>query len=92
MGSITGKGYLDENSLLNIEEALYGCDFGVDTIEEIIDSIRDAHRTQELRSEKVSEIARNVIKKILDGSERDFVFDKEEMNLRFYVWWCEWFR
>ena len=79
LGSITGKGYLDENSLLNIEEALYGCDFGVDTTEEIIDSIRDAHRTQkELRSEKVSEIARNVIKKILDGSERDFVFDKED--------------
>ena len=24
------------------------------------------------------EIARNVIKKILDGSERDFVFDKED--------------
>ena len=49
---MTGRGKLDEDSLLQIEEAFYESDFGVETTEEILDAIREAHRTEkEFRGE-----------------------------------------
>lgn len=78
LGSIIGKGKLDEESLLDLEEAFYGSDFGVDTTEEIISSIREAHRSdKDLRAEGVGEIARSVLKNILNGSEKEFNLHNE---------------
>ena len=78
LGSIIGKGKLDEESLLDLEEAFYGSDFGVDTTEEIINSIREAHRSdKDLRAEGVGEIARSVLKNILNGSEKEFNLHNE---------------
>ena len=39
-----GRDLLDEDDLLDLEEALYQSDFGVETTEEIISSIREAYR------------------------------------------------
>ena len=75
--SISGKGRLDEDTLLNLEEAFYGSDFGVETTEDILSSIREAHKNDKaLRAEGVGEIARSVLKNILTGSEREFVLKK----------------
>ena len=68
--TISGRGRLDENTLLDIEEALYTSDFGVETTEEILNSIREAHRNdRELRAEGVGHIAREILRNTLEGSE-----------------------
>ncbi len=68
--TISGMGRLDEGTLLDIEEALFTSDFGVETTEEILDSIREAHRNdRELRAVGVGEIARKILRKNLEGSE-----------------------
>lgn len=68
--TLSGKSRLDESSLLDIEEAFYASDFGVETTEEILESIREAHReNKELRAEGVGEIARSVLRKTLEGAE-----------------------
>ena len=68
--TLSGKGKIDESTLLDIEEAFYASDFGVETTEEILESIREAHRNdRELRAEGVRQIARNILRKTLEGSE-----------------------
>jgi fused signal recognition particle receptor len=68
--TLSGKGRIDENTLLDIEEAFYGSDFGVETTEEILESIKEAHRNdRELRAEGVGQIARNILRNILEGAE-----------------------
>jgi len=75
--SLSGKSRLDEDTLLGLEEAFYGSDFGVETTEDILNSIREAHKNDKvLRAEGVGEIARSVLKNILIGSEREFVLEK----------------
>jgi len=70
--SVTGKGKLDEESLLQIEEAFYESDFGVETTEEILDAIREAYRTEkEFRGEDAGVLARTVLKRTLAGSEAE---------------------
>ena len=70
--SVTGRGKLDEDSLLQIEEAFYESDFGVETTEEILDAIREAHRTEkEFRGEDAGVLARTVLKRTLAGSEAE---------------------
>ena len=70
--TVTGKGRLDENSLLQIEEAFYESDFGVETTEEILDSIREAHRTEkEFRGEDACKLARTILGRTLDGAEAE---------------------
>ena len=70
MDTISGKGRLDESTLLDLEEAFFASDFGVDTTEEILDSIREAHRNdRELRAEGIGKIARKVLRNVLDGAE-----------------------
>ena len=70
LDTISGKGRLDESTLLDIEEALYTSDFGVETTEEILNSIREAHRNdRELRAEGVRNIAREILRNTLAGSE-----------------------
>ena len=68
--TVTGKGRLDEDSLLQIEEAFYESDFGVETTEEILDSIREAHRTEkEFRGEDACKLARTILGRTLEGAE-----------------------
>ena len=57
---------------LDLEEAFYASDFGVDTTEELINSSRaKAHReNRELRAEGVGVIARTVLKEIFKWSRR----------------------
>ena len=70
LDTISGKGRLDESTLLDIEEAFYTSDFGVETTEEILNSIREAHRNdRELRAEGVRNIAREILRNTLAGSE-----------------------
>ena len=61
---------LDENDLLDLEEAFYQSDFGVETTEEIIHKIREAHRHEKIfRGEDANGIAREILRRILEGSE-----------------------
>ena len=71
--SLTGSGKLSESSLLAIEEALYESDFGVETTEEILHSIREAYRKEkEFRGEDAGVLAKTVLRRILSGSECAF--------------------
>lgn len=75
--TVTGKGRLDENSLLQIEEAFYESDFGVETTEEILDSIREAHRAEkEFRGEDAYKLARTILGRTLEGSEAELNFSQ----------------
>ena len=73
LSAVTGRGSLDGEGLLRIEEAFYESDFGVEATEEIMDSIREAHRSEkELRGEDAGKIARTVVERFLQGSEALF--------------------
>ena len=70
--TVTGNGRLDENSLLQIEEAFYESDFGVETTEEILDSIREAHRTEkEFKGHDACKLARTILGRTLEGAESE---------------------
>ena len=69
-----GREFLDENDLLDLEEAFYQSDFGVETTEEIINRIREAHRHEKVfRGEDANGIAREILRRILNGSEGTLV-------------------
>ena len=58
LGAI-GGGRLDQASMEDLEEALYASDFGVQTTEQILEEIREAHRgDKNLRGQDVATIAR----------------------------------
>ena len=70
---LSGRGKLDEESLLQLEEALYGSDFGVETTEEMLAGIREAHRKdKELRGQDAIVLARKTLMRVLDGAESGF--------------------
>ena len=76
---ITPGKSLNEEDLLNIEEAFYEGDFGVDTTEEIIAGIRETHKKEkEFRGEDANLLAREVLRRTLIGSEREFPSDKSD--------------
>ncbi len=61
---------LDQAALDQLEEALYSADFGVETVEEIIEKIQTAYKTDKnIRSENVSAIGASVLANVLEGSE-----------------------
>ncbi len=61
---------LDASSIEELEEALYGADFGVETTQEIIDTISEAFRTEkQLRSQEAAEIGTTVLARALEGAE-----------------------
>ena len=65
---------LDAASIEELEEALYGADFGVETAQEILDEIRVAYaKDKELHGRAVAEIGRRVLARVLDGAEAKFV-------------------
>ncbi len=65
---------IDEADIALIEETLYGADFGYETASEIVEAIRREYsRSRELRGKEAAQIGADVLCKILEGSEADFV-------------------
>ena len=61
---------LDQSALDQLEEALYTADFGVETVEEIIEEIQAAYKAdKEIRGEDAAKIGATVLTRVLDGSE-----------------------
>ena len=70
INKVVGREQLDENDLLDLEEAFYQSDFGVDTTEEIISKIREVYRSEkEFRGEHANSLAREILRRTLNGSE-----------------------
>lgn len=71
-GIFSGK-KIDEATLDELEEALYGADFGVETAEEIMEEIKTAYRQdKELRGQDAARIGATVLKRVLQGAQPDF--------------------
>lgn len=72
IGGIFSK-KLDAASIDELEEALYGADFGVETTQEILEEIRKAYaKDKELHGQQAAEIGRRVLTRVLEGAEAKF--------------------
>ncbi|MFQ3224762.1 MAG: fused signal recognition particle receptor [Lentimonas sp.] len=61
---------LDQDALDQLEEALYTADFGVETVEEIIEEIQAAYKAdKEIRGHHAAKIGATVLTRVLEGSE-----------------------
>jgi fused signal recognition particle receptor len=61
---------LDQDALDQLEEALYTADFGVETVEEIIDEIQAAYKADKaIRGEDAAKIGATVLTRVLEGAE-----------------------
>jgi fused signal recognition particle receptor len=61
---------IDASSLGELEEALYGADFGVETTREILEEIKKAARKDKtLEGKQAAEIGAEVLRRALEGSE-----------------------
>ena len=61
---------LDQAALDQLEEALYTADFGVETVEEIIEEIQVAYKAdKEMRSQEAAKIGATVLTRVLEGAE-----------------------
>lgn len=68
LGGIFSK-KLDAASIDELEEALYGADFGVETADDIIREIKKAYaQNKELHGKEAAEIGRRVLTQILEGA------------------------
>lgn len=73
VGGIFSK-KLDAASVEELEEALYGADFGVETAQEILGEIRAAYaKDKDLHGRAAAEIGRRVLSRALEGAEAKFV-------------------
>ncbi len=69
-GGLFGGAQLSQGHLEELEEALYGADFGVETAEEILEAIHEAYRKQkDLRGQEAAAIGARVLKQALAGAE-----------------------
>ncbi len=70
VGGLFGSRTLDASAIDELEEALYGADFGVETTEEIVAEIRTAFKNQkELQGLDAARIGARVLTEALAGSE-----------------------
>lgn len=70
VGGLFGGRKIDPASLEELEEALYGADFGVETTEEILEEIQTAFRkNKDLRGQDAAVIGATVLRRVLEGSE-----------------------
>lgn len=70
VGGIFGRKNLDATSIDELEEALYGADFGVETTTEIINEIQAAYKKDKsLRGQDAAHIGATVLKRVLAGAE-----------------------
>ena len=61
---------LDQQALDQLEEALYTADFGVDTVEEIIEEVQNAYKAdKKIRNEEAAKIGASVLTRVLEGAE-----------------------
>ena len=61
---------LDQSALDQLEEALYTADFGVETVEEIIEEIQAAYKAdKQIRGQDAAKIGATVLTRALEGSE-----------------------
>ena len=75
LGGVFGK-KLDDDALSELEEALYGADFGVETTGEILDEIKAAYRrNKELHGREAAAIGAAVLERVLAGAEGRFAPD-----------------
>jgi len=75
LGGIFSK-KIDTASIEELEEALYGADFGVETTREILDEIRSAYaKDKDLHGRAAAEIGRRVLSRVLEGAEAKFIPD-----------------
>ena len=69
-GGIFGSKTLDADSLNELEEALYGADFGVETTAEILEEIRTAlKKEKQLHGLQAARIGATVLKRRMEGAE-----------------------
>src|SRR5690625_2697973 len=69
-GIFSGK-KIDAASLEELEEALYGADFGVETSEEILEAIQTAYKKEkDLRGQDAARIGSTILRRVLEGAER----------------------
>ncbi|TVP76056.1 MAG: signal recognition particle-docking protein FtsY [Puniceicoccaceae bacterium] len=67
---IFAAGKLDDAALEQLEEALYTADFGHETVEEIIEEIQAAYKSDKsMRGEDAAKIGATVLARVLDGAE-----------------------
>ena len=72
--NIFSSAKLDQAALDQLEEALYTADFGVETVEEIIEEIQVAYKAdKEIRSQEAAEIGATVLTRVLEGAEGTMV-------------------
>lgn len=70
---IFGLKTLDDASIDELEEALYGADFGVETATEILDAIRAAYKKDKsLRGQEAAQIGATVLRRVLEGAEPNY--------------------
>jgi fused signal recognition particle receptor len=70
VGGLFGQRPIDSETLDQIEEALYGADFGVETTNEIIEEIRTAYKKDKnLHGREAAAIGAAVLRRVLTGSE-----------------------
>jgi fused signal recognition particle receptor len=68
--SIFSGAKLDQSALDQLEEALYTADFGVETVEEIIEEIQAAYKAdKQIRGQDAAKIGATVLTRVLEGSE-----------------------
>jgi fused signal recognition particle receptor len=61
---------LDQDALDQLEEALYTADFGVETVEEIIEEIQTAYKADKsIRGDDAAKIGAMVLTRVLEGAE-----------------------
>jgi fused signal recognition particle receptor len=70
VGGLFGQKPIDAATLDQLEEALYGADFGVETTAEILDEIRAAYKKDKnLHGREAAAIGAAVLRRVLAGSE-----------------------
>ena len=73
---------LDQAALEQLEEALYAADFGVETVEEVIEEIQTAYKTNKnIRSDTVSAIGASVLTNVLEGSEGELTIGQHKPEI-----------
>ncbi len=77
-GGIFRRAKLDASSIEELEEALYGADFGYETTEEIVEEVKQAYRKdKDLRGKDVAAIGSAVLRRVLEGSEGVIEFKED---------------
>lgn len=70
VASVLGSKKLDADTIEQLEETLYGADFGIETTDAIIEAIQGAYRkNKEMRQYQGAEIGRQILLDNLEGAE-----------------------